>query len=135
MQDNDESYYINPPVTHALQRFILALVKNTILYPVYSESSKIHLKAFCKAEKYDFNALEYNFKLFFELLEDYRKTLDIELYRFLKIKARYLFLDEDLFNQLPIFKPLENSECDSDSYESSCSADNEGIVGGHLIGF
>ncbi|MGB4415969.1 MAG: hypothetical protein WBI53_13915 [Paludibacter sp.] len=129
-------------VSVVMQHFIVALAKDVITYPENFESGKKHLKAYCENEKLSYSVLEYNLNLFFELLEDYRKTNNLVLYRFLKLQARFCFIDEDMFDSLQI-APAEQ-DCFDDNQDSSAYANkttgfklsvhNGDIVGGHLIG-
>ncbi|MCE5331505.1 MAG: hypothetical protein LLF95_05110 [Bacteroidales bacterium] len=132
----------SPKVSVVMQHFIVALVKDVIICSKDFESSKKHLKAYCDNEKLSYSLLEYNLNLFFELLEDYRKTNNFVLYRFLKLQARFCFIDEDMFGLLQIALPEMDSfdeNQDSGAYANKTTGfklavHNAGIVGGHLIG-
>lgn len=132
-----------PQVSVLMQRFILALVKDVVDHPENFESSKKHLKAYCENEQLSFSELEHNLGLFFELLEDYRKTNTLILYRFLRLQARYCLMDKHMFESLPIehlvlddcFDDTEEPTADCDkTTECNSSSRHGGIVGGHLIG-
>jgi hypothetical protein len=133
-----------PQVSVSMQRFIIALVNDGIIHPENFESSKKHLKAYCENEQLNFSELEHNLSLLFELLEDYRKTNTFILYRFLKLQAKFCFINEHMFGLLPINHLIlddcfDDTEDDPSVYcnkatASISSAHFGGIVGGHLIG-
>ena len=130
-----------PQVSIELRRFIFVLTEDIIRYSGSFEKRKKRLKARCEREMVDYNTLEYNLILFFELFEDYRKSNDPALYRFLKLQAGFCFVDVQEFEKLQILSSARL--IDASHYSEVCrnkvsdftSSDLQGgIVGGHLFG-
>jgi len=106
------------------------------------ETRKKLLEKYCEDEKLIYTELENNLRLFFELLEDYNKTNDSRLYLFLKLQARFCFIDESDLNFLlisptnreTIDKTQDSIDSGSQQSTTNSSANYGGIVGGQLIG-
>jgi len=124
-----------------MQHYIFAFVQNLINQPENPERSKDWLRSYCEKERMNYSELEYNLNVFFQLLEEYRKTNTFVMYRFLKLQAQACFIDEERFELLNI-SPAKHEVSDEipDSCVSSCdnstisSSPIGGIVGGHIIG-
>lgn len=129
-----------PQLSPALPVFIFRLVKDVVLHSLSFEKRKKQLKACCESEKINYDELEYNLNLFFSLLEDYRKTNNVVLFRFLKLQARYCFIDEARFNSLQIILPGQDNPAGTSHLEAysseipDSSTCHGGIVGACLIG-
>jgi len=130
-----------PVISVALRHFIFALTKNELHHSGSFQKRKKLLKAHCESELLNYSTLEYNLNIFFELLEDCRKTNDPLLYRFLKLQAGFCFIDEQNFHLLQITPALQSSAENQDTGAggnqesvSTSSAMWSGMVGGHLIG-
>ena len=129
-----------PAVSKAIQHYIFAFVQDAINQPCNSEKGKKWLTDFCKKEGLSYTDLEYNLTLFFQLLNDYRKTSTFHLYGFLKLQAKACFIDEDRFFLLrigPSFADFQTEYpllADCLSKSSIPTSGNSGIVGAHIIG-
>jgi hypothetical protein len=136
--ESDYTTEKTPHISIELQRFIFLLAEDVIRHSGSFERRKKRLRTRCEHEMLDYNSLEYNLNLFFELLEDYRKSSDPLLYRFLKLQAGYCFIDETDFLSLPVSPVKQHLE--EHHYSESCnnlSSSSDmmgGIVGGHLLG-
>ena len=123
-----------------MQHYIFAFVQDVINQPVNLDRSKKWLKEYCGKEQVDYFGLEHNLTMFFELLEDYNKTNNLHLYRFLKLQAQACFINEERFNLLRITYPcqdfideIKNSSACYHDKNSDSSSPGSGIVGGHII--
>jgi len=130
-----------PQVSIELRRFIFILAEDFICYSGSIEKRKKRLKVRCEREMVDYNTLEYNLTLLFELFEDYRKSNDQVLYRFLKLQAGFCYIDEPDFLTLQISSSKQGIDVRSSSAISrnkptdpTSSNLQGGIVGGHLFG-
>ena len=138
--ESDYTTEKTPHISIELQRFIFLLAEDVICHSVSFEKKKKRLKTRCEHELMDYYTLEYNLNHFFELYEDYRKSCDPVMYRFLKLQAGYCFIDEPDFLSLPVYpgiQPLEEQHYSDPSNllsDSTSSCVMGGIVGGHLFG-
>ncbi len=132
MQINPDSPFFVHEVSVSFKQFLFTLIRDEIIQPGTFESSRKHLQAYCKNEMLDYDALMSDLRLFFGLLADYNHTKDPVLYHFLIQQACNCFFDEAMFGLLPILPP---EEINPDFINRSTSANNFGLVGGHLIGF
>jgi len=130
-----------PQVSIELRRFIFILAEDFICYSGSIEKRKKRLKVRCEREMVDYNTLEYNLTLLFELFEDYRKSNDQVLYRFLKLQAGFCYIDEPNFVKLQIpnagkvnNESISSDVCRNRTSDSTSSDLQGGIVGGHLFG-
>jgi len=130
-----------PHVTIDFRRFIFIMAKDIICYSGSFEKRKKKLKACCKHEMVNYTTLEYNLNLFFELFEDYCKSNNLILYRFLKLQAGFCFIDVQDFLALQILsagRVINNCQtsavCRNKMVNSTFSNLQNGIVGGHLFG-
>ena len=130
-----------PQVSIGFRSFIFILAEDIVCNSGSFEKRKKRLKARCEREMVDYTTLEYNLNLFFELIEDYRKSNDQVLYRFLKLQAGFCFIDVSDFMalQIPISVQVNNDSHSSDLCRDKASdltsSDLQGgIVGGHLFG-
>jgi hypothetical protein len=141
MQDkSDFTQDPTPTISIDMQHFITALVTDIVIHPGNFESGKKQLKAYCEHEEVSYDAMEHNLSLFFELLEDYRTTNTFIFYKFLKLQARFCFIDEQTFGLL-VSPPDDNNQAEKQhsgtSGKTSCSSSSShhgGIVGGPIIG-
>lgn len=132
----------NSAISDSFQKIIWALVVDVVIHSGSFETRKKLLKKYCEDENLIYPELENNLRLFLELLEDYNKTNDSRLYRFLKLQAQFCFIDESNFDFLlapPIYhenndKTQISNDSGSQKPITSSSTSNGGIVGGHLIG-
>ncbi len=142
MSINSDSRKVNDSnASVTIQHYIFAFVQNLINQPENPERSKDWLRGYCEKERMNYLELEYNLSVFFQLLEEYRKTNTFTLYRFLKLQAQACFIDEERFELLRISPPQQElvgkatdlgaCSCDNKTISSS---HNSGIVGGHIIG-
>jgi hypothetical protein len=130
-----------PAVSNVIQHYIFAFVQDTINQPDNIERGEKWLKDYCENENLNYSELEYNLNVFFELLEEYRKTGAHVLYSFLRLQAQYCFIGEERFNLLKI-NPAGYDSLDEIQDSSACSYEengitsshDSGIVGGHIIG-
>jgi hypothetical protein len=139
--ESDFTHNNTPQVSIGLRHFIFVLAEDIVRYSESFEKRKKRLKARCELEKVDYNTLEYNLNLFFELIEDYRKSNNPVMYRFLKLQAGFCFIDETDFVELltPIAGQIINNYNSSGVYKNKTSDSTSsylqgGIVGGHLFG-
>lgn len=132
-----------PPKTPVdFRHFIFALVNDVIIHPENFERRNKQLNEYCENGKINYSELVYHLNLFFNLLNDYRKTNNHILYRFLKLQARFCFIDEDRFGLLQIALPGTDSFTENSGEDAYCgktsvsglSSHHGGIVGAHLIG-
>ncbi|GEM_PF-945654 len=129
-------------ISDSFQKIIWALVVDVAIHSGHFETRKKLLEKYCEDENLIYTELENNLHLFFELLEDYNKTNDIRLYLFLKLQARYCFIDESSLdflltppiNRESIDKTRNDKDYSSESPIAVSSVGNGGIIGGHLIG-
>jgi hypothetical protein len=139
--ESDFTHNNTPQVSIGLRRFIFILAEDIVRYSGSFEKRKKRLKSRCEREMVDYNTLEYNLNLFFELVEDYRKSNDPVMYRFLKLQAGFCFIDVQDFE---VFQMPSSGQIIDDSHYSDISvnktsdstfSDLQGnIVGGHLFG-
>ena len=130
-----------PQVSNDFRQYIFKLAEDIVLYSGSFEKKKKNLRARCEREIVNYNTLEYNLTLFFELVEDYSKSNDQVLYRFLKLQAGFCYIDETDFVKLQIpyggkvnNENLYSDVCRNRSSDSSSSNLQGSIVGGHLFG-
>jgi len=130
-----------PQVSNDFRQYIFKLAEDIVLYSGSFEKKKKNLRARCEREIVNYNTLEYNLTLFFELVEDYSKSNDQVLYRFLKLQAGFCFIEVTDFVGLQIASAgqANNGSQSSDKYrnknlKSTSSNQHSGIVGGHLFG-
>lgn len=132
----------NSAISDSFQKIIWALVVDVAIHSGSFKTRKKLLEKYCEDENLIYTELENNLRLFFELLEDYNKTNDARLYLFLKLQARFCFIDEsDLdfllippTNRDTIYKTQDSFDSGSQKPIINSSASTGGIVGGHLIG-
>ena len=139
--ESDFTKINTPHVSIDFRRFILILAKDIICNSGSLERRKKKLKACCENEKVNYTSLEYNLNLFFELFEDYCKSNNLILYRFLKLQAGFCFIDVPDFLDLQISyaeRVINNCQtsavCRNKMVNSTFSNLQNGIVGGHLFG-
>ena len=130
-----------PRISIELRRFIFALAEDIIRYSGSFEKRKKRLKVRYEREKVDYNILEYNLNLFFELIDDYCKSNDPVLYRFLKLQAGFCFINVPDFAKLlipttgQVIDDSQSSNVNKNKPSDSISSNiHSGIVGGHLFG-
>ncbi|MDP4240622.1 MAG: hypothetical protein Q8904_14260 [Bacteroidota bacterium] len=141
MQDiSDFTKDHTPTISTNMQHFITALVTDVVIHPGNFESGKKQLKAYCEQGKVSYTVMEHNLSLFFGLLEDYRTTNTFTFYKFLKLQARFCFIDEQTFGSL-VSPPDDNRQVEKQhsgtSGITSCSSSSShhgGMVGGPIIG-
>jgi len=130
-----------PQVSNDFRQYIFILAQDIALYSESFEKKKKNLRVRCEREMVEYNTLEYNLTLFFELVEDYRKSNDQVLYRFLKLQAGFCYIDEPNFVKLQIpnagkvnNESISSDVCRNRTSDSTSSDLQGGIVGGHLFG-
>ncbi|HJV79010.1 MAG TPA: hypothetical protein VJ602_11565 [Paludibacter sp.] len=129
-----------PAVSNVIQHYIFAFVQDSINQPDNIERGKKWLKDYCENENLNYSELEYNLNVFFDLLEEYRKTGAHVLYHFLRLQAQYCFIGEERFGLLRInptghdfLAEIQDSSACSYEEDGITSSHGSGIVGGHII--
>lgn len=124
-----------------MQHYIFAFVQDVINQPDNLKRSEQWLKEYCEKENVNYFELNRQLNSFFELLEAYRKTNTLILYRFLQLQAQACFIDEERFALLRIQPANYEFPRIAADMGTSCSdkntitsSHNGGLVGGHLIG-